>query len=134
MIGRVLERDRLRVRFLAWATVLLWLLAAVGVFLIVWCFLKYLEPKMWLHAAEQDTAGRRDIAGSWVMIGNATAWSVAGLAAVVLLAAVSSVWLVLASRRATLRQMNARLAEITEQLRQLQTALASKHSGPPGSA
>ena len=130
MVGRILERDRLRVRFLTWASVLLWLLAAGGVLLIVWCFLHYLEPKLWVHAQAQDTAGRRDVAGYWVTVAGATAWSVGALAAVVLLAAGSTVWLVVTSRRATLRQINVQLAEISQQLRQLQTA-ATKLAPPP---
>jgi hypothetical protein len=129
MIGRVLERDHLRLRFLAWASVVLWLIAAGGVFVIVWCFLHYLEPKLWVHANAQETEGRRGIVGVWITLGSAAAWSIAVLAGVALLAATSSVWLVISSRRATLRHVNVRLAEISEQLRQLQ-ASSGKAAGP----
>ena len=124
MIGRILERDRLRVRFLARATVILWLLAAGGVFLLVWYFLNYLEPKLWAHAREQDTEGMKRLVGHWVMIGNAAAWFIGTLAVIMLTAALTTVWLVFASRRATLRQVNAQLAEISDQLRQIQQAPA----------
>lgn len=129
MIGRVLERDRMRVRALTWATIILWLLAAGGMFLLVWCFLHYLEPKLWVHARDQSTEAMKGLVGYWVMIGNATAWSLGTLAAIMLTAAISTVCLVMTSRRATMRQVNARLAEITEELRQIRQTLA-KPTGP----
>lgn len=123
LVGRILERDRLRMRLLTLAAVSLWFLAAVGVFLWVWYFLTYLEPKLWVHAYAQETEGLKGIAGFWVMVGSVTAWSIGTLAATILTAAITTIWLVLASRRATLRQVNAQLTEISEQLRQIQQAL-----------
>lgn len=129
MIGRVLERDRMRVRTLTWATVALWLVAAGGVLVLAWCFVQYLEPKLWVHAQAQQTEGTRNVAGYWVMIGNVAALSVGVLAATLLAAAVSTVWLVQASRRATMRQVNSQLAQICDELQQIRQAL-EKSAGP----
>lgn len=129
MVGRVLEQDQARVRFLARATVVLWVLAAAGVLLMVWCFLHYLEPKLWVHAHAQNTEGARSVAGYWVMISGVTAWVVGALAAIVLFAAVTTVWLIFSSRRATLRQVNVQLTEISRQLRDLQASLGKPQQG-----
>lgn len=132
IVGRILERDRMRVRFLAWAAAILWSLAAGGVVVIVWCFLRYLEPKLWLHANTQETEGMKGIVGYWVMLGSATAWSIGTLAATMLAAAIATVSLVFASRRATLRQVNAQLAEISAQLQHLRQSLANPKGHTPG--
>jgi hypothetical protein len=128
MIGRVLERDRWRMRLLTLWTLLLWLLLAAGVLFMVWFFFLFLEPRLWKIQQDQNS---RDMK-AWVTVGGWAAWFVAALALTTLLAALSTVWLVFASRRATLRQVNAQLAEISEQLRQIQQALA-KPPAPPGS-
>jgi hypothetical protein len=50
----------------------------------------------------------------------------AGSSLLILLAALSTIMLIFASRRATLRQVNANLLEVSEQLRQLQHTLDAR--------
>ena len=54
------------------------------------CFLGFLAGKLWVHTQEQATAGRSDVAWSWVMIGDAAALPVGMLAATTPAAAVSA--------------------------------------------
>jgi hypothetical protein len=57
-----------------------------------------------------------------------------GALAFLLLAILCTVMLVFAARRATLRQVNANLMEISQQLKQLQQSLMSQASRPAGSS
>jgi hypothetical protein len=66
------------------------------------------------------------LVGDW-----ATRWSLVCII-FLMLAAVCTVLLILLSRRATLRQVNASLVEISEQLKQLRQVPPSEPRGPTG--
>jgi hypothetical protein len=123
----VLERDRRRVSRLTVLTVVLWLLAFVGVVAMVWFHFVFLQPRLWHYA---QTSGSRDVR-DWLVVAELAAKTVFVVAATVLLAALSTVGLVFSSRRATLRQVNANLAEVAEQLKQLRQELAGR-AAPTG--
>jgi uncharacterized membrane protein HdeD (DUF308 family) len=118
----ILTRDRVRVRLLTGVTIFVWLLAAflviaslVGFGLIIPQQAKLMQEldEGKLTPAERDTIQRSILVGLFkgtLMI----AFSVA----VMSLTAIFTVLLIFASRRATLRQVNASLMEISEQLRQ----------------
>jgi hypothetical protein len=118
----ILERDRRRVRRLTGLAVALWLVAAVLV-LGMFVAMGLLMPRMAKLAQEVEagrvTAAERErreqanrVTGQMITLG------VAASVGVLALAALATVFLVLASRRATLRQINANLLAISEQLRQ----------------
>jgi hypothetical protein len=124
-VEQILRRDRRRVRLLAALAVSLWAAASAGVFLISYVFFTALLPKLQAYYRRpEEHAGRWAEQGDiWAVIGQGIAWVVTASFAALLAAAVSTVALVLTSRRATLRQINASLAGISEQLRQLRQAL-----------
>jgi hypothetical protein len=123
---QVLERDRRRVRRLTGLTVAVWVLAmllALGV-LVAFGFL-FPQYALLVHGVEQGKltqAQGQDMLRMYLMGLQKNlliqALSVAALA----LAAICTVLLVFASRRATLRQLNASLIEIAEQLKRLRPA------------
>jgi hypothetical protein len=128
---RVLERDRRRVRRLTWLTVGVWLLA-VGLIVLVLVWFGLLFPRQaqlalaveaGVEAGKIPEARRaqlqRQLQVSFQMGTLTIAFSVLVLA----LAALCTVLLVSASRRATLRQVNAGLLEVSEQLKVLRQAL-----------
>ncbi len=117
LTAKIVKRDRHRVRLLAGLTILFWLLAVAGVVVLIYTYLTALDPRLGAYAA-----GGREFqqdAGVWVVIGRVTAWIFLGCVTVLLLAAFSTVLLIFSSRRATLRQINASLMQISEQLNQL---------------
>jgi hypothetical protein len=141
LAGEVLRRDRARIRNLAGVVIGLWLLAALlipAVLLPMWAKIKE-------NAAEQQHAklneqeareqyaathaaaaarphGTRELTGFEAFEGLAMVSTfiatVTTLAS--LLGAIATVWLVLSVRRSTLRQISVGLAQVSEQLRQLQ--------------
>jgi hypothetical protein len=126
----VLARDRRSVRWATALTVLFWLLAIGAVVGMVIFFHIQLEPRLQLYVR---TVEARDI-GAWVMVARLAADAVLATAVLLLLAALSTIGLVFTSRRATLRQVNANLAAIADELRQLrkgERAIDSQHA-PPG--
>jgi hypothetical protein len=118
---KILERDRRRVRLLAGVTVLLWLLAAAAVVALLGLYFVQIVPHEAMLMREVGKAGNKfdgaHVAHTVAMSKGAAL--ITGALAVLALAALFTVALVLASRRATLRQINASLTEISEQLRQL---------------
>ena len=123
---KILERDRRRVWWLTAVTIALWAAAIGMVFLMLIAFglvfplqaklrdpaeLARLPPEM-----RQDAQFKAQIAFQMVTVG--VTCSVGILA----MAALSTILLVLASRRATLRQINASLLEISQQLKELRPA------------
>jgi hypothetical protein len=120
---KILERDRRRVWWLTAITVTLWAAAILMVLAMLVAFglvfplqaklrdpaeLARLPPEM-----RQDAQFKAQIAFQMVTVG--VTCSVGILA----MAALATILLVLASRRATLRQINASLLEISQQLREL---------------
>jgi hypothetical protein len=135
LAGKVLARERWRVRLLATLTVLLWLLAAAGVFFVLYVATWHLYPKQ-QQLMRDATLGKLPVekvverqAVHFRMIEICTQVVAAAFVALTL-AALGTVLLVLASRRATLRQINAQLAEISEQLKQMQLPSANQSHQP----
>src|SRR5580704_13623382 len=65
---RILTRDRRRMRWFAFATAFLWLLAISGLCLLAWIYLRVISPRLGAYAD-----GRRDPipdAARWVMMGD----------------------------------------------------------------
>jgi hypothetical protein len=120
---KVLERDRRRVRLLTAVTMLTWLLAAILVVIgLVGYGLTFPQQAKLITEIDAGklTPAERDQAQRVVLVAFQKgtlliAFSVAVMAA----AALATVFLILVSRRATLRHVNAGLVEIGEQLKQL---------------
>lgn len=128
----VLDRDKRRVGRWTVVAVIFWVLAFVAVVAMVCGHFMFLQPRLWYHAQQTGSKEVRD----WIMVAELAAKTIFAVAAMVLLAALSTVALVFASRRATLRQVNANLAAIAEELRQLRKTDGTVHSshglpGPP---
>lgn len=129
-VARVLQRDQRRVKLWTLLTAVLWLLAVTMVMGIL-IYLGFLFP-MWAKLKTGDGQDRinepqrqklleeADIA--FKMVSVMLAASVGVLAA----AALATVFLLFASRRATLRQVSANLLEVSEQIKQLHAALAAR--------
>src|SRR5438270_2007401 len=132
---RVLERDHRRVRLWTGLTVAVWMIAVV---LILSALVSYglVMPRQaqlfqMVDAGKIDAAQReamqREIVAQTLMSTVLIGFSVAVMG----LSALGAVFLLFASRRATLRQMNLNLVEITEQLKQLR---AARQGGPAAPA
>ena len=133
VVQGVLRRDRRRVRLLAIITILLWTVAAGGIPLFFALFMAFIFPKAdrVLHDITLRPPGtdpqRLADAAHIVLLAAAklSVVFVTGSIVALLLAAVGTVMLVFAARRATLRQVNANLAEIAGKMR------PSSPEGPP---
>jgi hypothetical protein len=132
----VLERDRRRVRLLTGLTIAVWLFAGLLILGgLVSYGLIFPQQALLLRQIEEGTvtAAQRDEVQRLVLMAFMKGTLlIAFSVAVMAVAALSTVLLILASRRATLRQVNASLAEISEQLKQLRQALATPPPGPAG--
>ena len=126
---QVLARDRRRVRLLAGLATLFWVLTAAGVVAFCPFYLRNVAPR--LRAYHAGRAQLQNDWEAWATVGEWAAYLTLACVVCLLLAAVCTVWLVLVSRRATLRQINAGLAEISAQLKQWRPAPAG---GPAGTA
>ncbi|MCI0455931.1 MAG: hypothetical protein L0Z62_02990 [Gemmataceae bacterium] len=127
----ILGRDRRRVRLLTCLSLFFWLLAVAAVGLLVWFYFMYLAPRLNAYVA-----GRADFerdAAIWLDVGNMSVLVILGCVVALFLAALCTVRLILVSRRATLRQINANLAEISEQLKLLRPSSARESPGVIGS-
>jgi hypothetical protein len=127
---RVLERDRRRVWWLTALTIALWSAAILMVLsmLVAFALLFPLQAKLREDAQlnrlppEVRATAQEKSQVVFQMITVGVTCSVGLLA----LAALATVLLVVASRRATLRQVNASLLEISEQLKSLRLSLEGK--------
>jgi hypothetical protein len=131
----ILARDRRRVRLWTALTVLAWLLAATLVFGGLFGY-AIIFPKQGelMDALQEDLftpAQREQIQLKLLMGFQKGTLLIAFSVAVLSLFALCTVFLILATRRATLRQVNASLIEISEQLKQLRL---SPSPTPPASA
>ena len=119
----ILAHDRRRVRFLTTVTVCVWLLSAVLVFggLIGFGLIMPEQAKMMreLQEGKMLPTQRDEIQRYLLMSFQKGTLMIAFSVAVMSVTAVSTVLLIVASRRATLRHVNASLVEISEQLKQL---------------
>jgi hypothetical protein len=124
-VARVLTRDRRQVRLLAVATAVLWIVAAGGIPLFFAVFMNFIYPKMEKVLREmithQDglTPAQLEYNAHMLLMAASklSVVLVTGSVMTLLLAAGGTMVLVFASRRATLRQVNANLAEIAELIR-----------------
>ncbi len=125
---RVLDRDRRRLRRLSVLTIVLWVVTAVGVLKVCPFYLLMIAPRLRAYGA-----GRADLANdwnAWATVGEWAAYWILACTISCLLAALCTVALVVLSRRATLRQINAALVEISEQLRQLRSPVTAPPADP----
>jgi hypothetical protein len=124
LTGAILERDRRRVRLLAFAAIALWLVPAALLAYVLTTFARDFIPKqkqLQRRAAEGQLTGEdRRLLETLQLDWTAAAAKVGAISVVAIaLAAVTTVMLISASRRATLRQINASLVMISDQLKQL---------------
>jgi hypothetical protein len=129
---KILERDRRRIRLLAGLAIFFWMLTTAGIVCLCPFYVMVVAPR--LHAYQ---AGRAQLANDWndwAMAGEWAAYWVLACILSLLLAAVCTVLLILLSRRATLRQINASLVEISEQLKDLGRLPSSETRGATGNA
>jgi hypothetical protein len=114
------RRDRLRIRLLAGACVLCWIVTVLGVIWLIGFYFLYIVPRLDAYAV-----GRLQLENDWkewIRAFNAGAQIILTCMVAFLSAALGTVLLVLASRRATLKQINVDLLIISEQLKQLHLA------------
>jgi hypothetical protein len=125
LTARILQRDRRRLWVLASLTVLLWLMATAVVVVIIYLYFDAMVPHQRAMMREAEASGRKVeiITAAHTMATTIGTAIVAGAVGLLALAALCTLLLVFASRRATLRQINANLLVISEQLRELQQAL-----------
>jgi hypothetical protein len=123
---RVLERDRRRVWWLTALTVTLWAAAILMVLLMLVAFglvfplqAKLRDPA---EVARLPPEVQKDAQFAAQVYFQMTVVGVTCSVGILALAALSTICLVVASRRATLRQLNASLLEISEQLKLLRQA------------
>jgi hypothetical protein len=125
----VVARDRRRLRLLAGLTILLWLAAGAGLVLLVLSLHWYIR---WVRISTVLADAHRAAAPAAVvpsrppyevieetsLLHHSTPYVLGSIAAL-LLAGFCTVQLILASRRAALRQVSAALMDISEQLKRL---------------
>ena len=124
----ILEDDRGSIRLLAVLATFFWILTAAGLIGLCPFYVMVVAPRLRAYQA-----GRAQLAHDW------DHWAIAGewiaywlLACVIalLVASLCTVMLSLRTRKATLRQIRAGLAEITEQLRELRQGASAAPSVP----
>ena len=121
----VIRRMNLRTRILGWISMILWLLVAAGVVAYTWFLATYVVPILVAvaHYSGEDVSKYeqqvRVLARVLPTVAEITLTSACAWAGLVVLAAACTLLYVGASRKATLRQIHAGLAEISEQLKTL---------------
>jgi len=126
VIGRMNRRSAI----LGWISMILWLLVAAGVVAYTWFFVTYVNPILAavVHYSQHDLPEHEEQVRRFFhalpIITDITTVSACAWAGLVVLAAACTLLYVQASRRATLRQIHAGLAEISEQLKALSTSQA----------
>jgi len=129
---KILDRDRRRVRLLASLAMLFWVLTTVGVVCLCPFYLIMVAPR--LRAYQAGRARLENDWDAWARVGDWAAYWTLGCILSLLLAALCTVLLILLSRRATLRQINASLMDISEQLKHLGQLPPSESRGAAGRA
>lgn len=122
---KILERDRQRVRLLSGLTISVWVLALIVILLVI--IGPGIYSRQWgaelLAIEEQGTVSVTQRNQLQHELRAAVQLGMLSSVAMLTLAALCTALLVFASRRATLRQVNASLAEISEQLKELRQTL-----------
>jgi len=128
----VIRRMNVRSTILGWISMVLWLLVAGGVVAYTWFFVTYVNPRLRhvaVHSHDLSEEGEQIRSGFLYMlprIAEITVISAYAWAGLVVLAAACTLLYVRASRKATLRQIHAGLAEISEQLKVLSASQAAE--------
>lgn len=128
----ILQRDSRRIRRLTYLTALFWMLTAASVISLCPFYIIVVAPR--LQAYQAGRAQLENDWNDWAMAGNLAAGWIFACIVFLLLAAGCTIFLILFSRRATLRQINASLLEISERLKQLRQPLPSEPPATPGRA
>src|SRR5262249_51933394 len=105
------------IRLLASIATFCWFLTAAGFVSLCPFYLIVIAPR--LRAYQAGRAHLEKDWNDWARVGDWAAYWILGCIICLLLAPITTVLLVLMSRRATLRQINANLSEISEQLKQM---------------
>jgi hypothetical protein len=129
---RILDRDRRRIRLWAGLATLFWILTTVGMVCLCPFYVMVVAPRLRAYQA-----GRAQLANDWndwALVCDWAAYWILACILSLLLAALCTVLLILLSRRATLRQINASLLEISEQLKALGQLPASRTPEATGNA
>jgi hypothetical protein len=111
----IVDRDRRRIRVLAALTTFFWIAATAGIVFLAIKYVMIVEPRLNAYAA-----GRAQLDSDWKDWAMAVQFGAKGLLLCIVslfFAALSTVALILFSRHATLRQINASLIELSEQLK-----------------
>jgi hypothetical protein len=113
----IVRRERRRVRLWAVATTGLWVLTAAYLLILVFTYLALLHPAVneFVTGGEMNDQARQDFAGAiidWI-------WALLWWPITLVVAAGCTTWFTLASRRATLQQIQASLAQISEHIKQM---------------
>ena len=146
----ILRRDRRRVTILAAATAVFLMLTVIGLYGSMYFFCTRIVPAMWKVGKDlthASGAGQGDSVHAEAFYATTAQafyvihisqtvilWIVSASVAALLAAGVCTVLLVLATRRATLRQIQASLLAISEQVEMLQQSLRTSHSSRPEQA
>jgi ABC-type Fe3+ transport system permease subunit len=115
MARNVVERDRRRIRLLTGVSAFFWIAATAGIVWLATMYFFMVEPRLQAYAE-----GRAQVEADWkdwARAGDIAARSLLVCLVALLLAALSTVVLILLSRHATLRQINASLSELTERVK-----------------
>jgi len=119
LTDRVLKRDRRRMWFLGIACVIAWMMVVMLPWgMVLPMIAKVRQVQVEIANDTQTTREHREQSMlMFQVVKTGTLATLFGSIASMFIAAVCTVWLIIHSRRATLRQVNARLAEISEQLK-----------------
>ena len=118
-VERVLARDRRRVRGLTALTVAAWLTTVAVIVAVLWVGYDAVYPKfqaLFRDAGGMSGGSRDNIQTTMSYVVALGTAAVAGAVGTLAVSAICTVLLLFTSRRATLRQVNARLLEISEQI------------------
>jgi hypothetical protein len=132
---RVLRRDRRRLKWMTIVTVLLWLAAVFAVAMILWVYAYMVYPKFQqilrdlgqrpIPAADRGKLTPETIQGIQATLTHVVGIGVVAVAitvGILALAAICTVAMVFISSRSTLRQVNANLLVISDQLKRMSPA------------
>jgi hypothetical protein len=134
LTAATLDRDRRRIRRLGAVTLLFWLLGAGGISFVLYKLSVYVPQYMAFHEEKRGTRStedRQSFQESYMAGFQIGMIVVACSVAVLALAGLCTFLLVLDTRRATLRQINASLTLISERLGRLQDLREQERSGQP---
>ena len=125
---KILRRDRRSLRLLAGLAILFWIIATSGLVSLIGYYLLYVTPRLRAYGAGR--AQLQNDWNDWAFAVDLAAGSIVACIVALLLAAICTTLLIVLSRRATLRQINVSLAEISQQLKQLRQASLGEPKGP----